>query len=81
MAVDVAFVRGSLAIQASDDDREVRQQYRPFLLPEEIAASDWIADLELDAAMKMSHGEMHRLDRGRLKVLVLYGSLRERCVA
>jgi arsenic resistance protein ArsH len=80
IAVDAEFVRRSLAIQDADDDPEIRRLYRPFLLPEEIANSDWIAKLEMSAAMKMAYKEMHRADGGRLKVLVLYGSLRERCV-
>jgi arsenic resistance protein ArsH len=81
LAVDAAYVRQSLAIQGFDDDPEIRRQYRPFLLPEEIAASDWIANLEMSTAVKMAYEEMHRVNGGRLKVLVLYGSLRERCVA
>lgn len=78
IAVDAAFVRQSLAIQESDDEPEIRRQYRPFLLPEEIVNSDWIANLEMSTAMKMAYEEMHRSDGGRLKVLVLYGSMRER---
>jgi len=80
IAVDAAFVHQSLAIEEIDDDPEVRRQFRPFLLPEEIMNSDWIAHLEISTAMKMAYEEMHRLNGGRLKVLVLYGSLRERCV-
>jgi len=80
IAVDPAFVRQSLAIPECDDDLEVRHRYRPFLLPDEIADSDWIANLEMATAMKMAYEEMHRANGGRLRVLVLYGSLRERCV-
>jgi hypothetical protein len=80
IAVDAAFVRQSLAIQETDDDPEIRRQYRPFLLSEETANSDWIANLEMSTVMKMAHEEMHRVTGGRLKVLVLYGSLRVRCM-
>ena len=80
IAVDAAFVRQSLAIQESDDEPEIRRQYRPFLLRKKIVDSDWIAHLEISTAMRMAYEEMHRLNGTRLKVLVLYGSLRERCV-
>jgi arsenical resistance protein ArsH len=75
IAIDAAFVR---QIQEPDDGPEIRQQYRPFLLSEEIGNSDWIANLEMSTAMKMAYEEIHRVNGGRLKVLVLYGSLRER---
>ncbi|KAL8996314.1 MAG: hypothetical protein Q9169_004153 [Polycauliona sp. 2 TL-2023] len=78
MAADVATVRQSLAIPESDDQPEIRQQYRPFLLSRQTMDSDWIANLELSTAMSMAYEEMHRLGGGRLKVLVLYGSLRKR---
>ena len=81
IAVDAAFVRQSLAIQESDDEPEIRRQFRPFLLCKKIVDSDWIAHLEISTAMRMAYEEMHRLNGSRLKVLVLYGSLRERCVA
>ena len=80
IAVDAAFVRQSLAIQESDDEPEIRRQFRPFLLHRKIMDSDWIAQLEISTAMRMAYEEMHRLNGSRLKVLVLYGSLRERCV-
>jgi arsenic resistance protein ArsH len=80
IAVDPAFALHSLAILESEDDHEIRQQYRPFMLPEEIANSDWVANLELSTVMKLAYEEMHRINGGRLRVLVLYGSLRQRCV-
>lgn len=80
IVVDAAFSRQTLAIPEPDDDPEIRRQYRPFLLPQEIASSDWIASLEMSTAMKMAYEDMRRVDGDRLKVLVLYGSLRERCV-
>ena len=80
ITVDAAFVRQSLAIQESDDEPEIRRQFRPFLPCKKTMDSDWIAHLEISTAMRMAYEEMHRLNGGRLKVLVLYGSLRERCV-
>ena len=80
IAVDAAFVGQSLAITEPDDDPEIRRRYRPFLLPEEIANSDWISNLEMSTAMSMAYKDMRRVDGSRLKLLVLYGSLRERCV-
>ncbi|KAL8892144.1 MAG: hypothetical protein Q9215_000901 [Flavoplaca cf. flavocitrina] len=78
IAVDAAFVRQSLAIQESDDDPEIRRQFRPFLLRKRIVDSDWVTHLEISTAMRMAYEEMHRPHGTRLKVLVLYGSLRER---
>ncbi|KAF1991957.1 arsenate resistance ArsH [Aulographum hederae CBS 113979] len=78
IGVDAAFARQSLALEESNDDADIRRHYRPFLLPEEIASSDWVANLELSTATKMAYEEMHRVTGGRLKVLVLFGSLRER---
>lgn len=78
-AVNAERKRVSCAIRESHDDPDVRQRYRPFLLPERIASSGWIADLEMSTVMKMAYEEMNRYQGARLKVLVLYGSLRERC--
>lgn len=80
IAVDAVFVRQSLAIQESDDEPEIRRQFRPFLLRKEIVDSDWIAQLETSTAMRIAYEEIYRLEGSRVKVLVLYGSLRERCV-
>ena len=77
--IDAQFVRRSLAIQESDDDPEIRREYRPFLLAEDVAKSDWIGNLEMSTAMKMAYEEIYRTKGGRLRVLVLHGSLRERC--
>ncbi|TKA65078.1 hypothetical protein B0A49_08835 [Cryomyces minteri] len=67
----------TLAIPKEEDDAEVREKYRPFLLGEPEAADDWVAPLELDYAMDMVE-ESFAKSEPRLKVLVLYGSLRER---
>ncbi|KAB8229548.1 hypothetical protein ETB97_010085 [Aspergillus alliaceus] len=66
----------SLAILQSDDDVDVRQKYRPFIL-EDDATEDWVSTLELTTAMDMAARELYKSNR-RLKVLVLYGSLRRR---
>ncbi|KAJ8102362.1 arsenate resistance ArsH [Lipomyces tetrasporus] len=73
---DLAYLGRTLAIPAVEDDSEVRSAYRPFLLGCETANNDWIAQLELSTAMKMAEDEMKRTDR--LKILVLYGSMRSR---
>ncbi|KAF2434050.1 arsenate resistance ArsH [Tothia fuscella] len=76
IATDASFKSRSLAIPAEDDDTNVRQAYRPFLLPEAIASDDWISHLELNTLLKMSEYDIEQ--NGRLKVLVLFGSLRAR---
>jgi hypothetical protein len=48
--------------------------HQPYRLNGEAAACDWVQHVELDAARRMAHE-----DAGEpLKVLVLYGSLRQR---
>lgn len=69
----------TLAIPQSEDDPEIRKQYRPFILDEE-AGNDWVNDLELDAVMEMADRDIQETNE-RLKVLVLYGSLRRRSVS
>lgn len=49
--------------------------YRPFLLAPEEQTTDWVADLELDSITSLSTAFPRKL-----KLLVLYGSLRERFV-
>ncbi|KAI2903814.1 hypothetical protein CBS147320_7401 [Aspergillus niger] len=66
----------SLAIPESEDNADIRQKYRPFLLADE-AAEDWVNKLELTTAMEMAAQEL-RKSNNRIKVLVLYGSLRRR---
>ncbi|KAL1998557.1 hypothetical protein VTN02DRAFT_5964 [Thermoascus thermophilus] len=66
----------SLSIPDAEDDPEIRNKYRPFLLDEE-SPDDWVNGLELDTVLDMV--EKHLRSGGeRLKVLVLYGSLRRR---
>ncbi|KAH9908449.1 flavoprotein-like protein [Xylariomycetidae sp. FL2044] len=67
----------SLAISAENDDAEIRAKYRPFLLDPEVEAKDWISELELETAVKMAQKDIDTT-QSRLKILVLYGSLRKR---
>lgn len=70
----------SLAIAQSEDDSEIRKRYRPFLLDRldtETVSRDWVSELELETAMEMSARDLERTGE-RLKVLVLFGSLRPR---
>ncbi|KND89025.1 NADPH-dependent FMN reductase ArsH [Tolypocladium ophioglossoides CBS 100239] len=78
LAVDPAYSHRSFATSAHEDDAAIRRRYRPFLLAEPFAATDWVAQLELSTALKMVESEI--LDRkcDRLRILVLYGSLRSR---
>ena len=66
----------SLAISENEDNSDIRQKYRPFIL-EDGAAEDWVSTLELTTALGMAAKELQK-SNNRLKVLVLYGSLRRR---
>jgi len=66
-----------LAIAESDDEAEIRAKYRPFLLDPEVESTDWISQLELETAIGMAEADLLKTN-SRLKVLVLYGSLRKR---
>lgn len=67
----------SLAIPVEEDDADVRKSHRPFILADNVTNTDWISQLELAKAAEMSHESMASTGE-RLKVLVLYGSLRSR---
>ncbi len=67
----------SLAIRDCDDEAGIREKYRPFLLDKEDSKADWVAELELDTVTTMAAENMQRTGE-RLKVMVLYGSLRKR---
>lgn len=64
-------------VMQPNNPAEVDQQYRPFLLSQH-AANDWVASLELDGARAMVDAFAERKQGRRLRILVLYGSLRER---
>lgn len=70
----------SLAIPESEDAREIREEYRPFILSTEKPEDDWVNDLELDSVMDLMENQLRSPGGARLKVLVLYGSLRRRLV-
>ncbi|KAK9452449.1 flavoprotein-like protein [Dipodascopsis uninucleata] len=66
----------SLALLESEDDLVIRQKYRPFILGDS-AAEDWVSSLELTTVLNMAENDLRETNK-RLKVLVLYGSLRRR---
>jgi len=74
----------TLAISPEDDDPVLRAKYRPFLLREDIASNDWISNLELSTVLQLSHSDLQRTstpetpEGSRLRILLLYGSLRPR---
>lgn len=69
----------SLAISDKDDDPEIRSTYRPFLLDKKTNVGDWVEDVELATVTKIAAEDIARTGE-RLKVLVLFGSLRQRFV-
>jgi hypothetical protein len=66
----------TLSIPVNEDNPDVRQRYRPFILNDD-ATHDWINELDLTTAFDMADQNL-RTTNERLKVLVLYGSLRKR---
>ena len=78
IVTDPAYRRTSLAILACEDDASIRKAYRPFLLDEIHSDRDWVAGLELSTILKMIDLQILRSGGERLRVLVLYGSMRER---
>lgn len=78
IAPDLKYLKRTLAIPPSEDAKDVRKAYRPFLLDDEISSNDWVSKLELSTAMKMVEQELKSTEGDRLKVLVLYGSMRAR---
>ncbi|KAK5135500.1 hypothetical protein LTR08_005135 [Meristemomyces frigidus] len=68
----------SLAINENEDDIAIRSKYRPFLQREDVAKSDWVAQLELSPVLKMVEADLEQSGGDRLKVLVLFGSMRSR---
>lgn len=77
--VDPKYSQKSLAIDAYEDEAHLREQYRPFLLPKATGTEDdWVAKLELATTLKMVESEILNKNQDRLRILVLYGSLRNR---
>lgn len=68
----------SLALSSIEDDGNIRQKYRPFILDnDENATEDWVNNLDLSTALNMAEHDLQST-KERLRVLVLYGSLRSR---
>ncbi|KAL1593056.1 hypothetical protein SLS59_009381 [Nothophoma quercina] len=78
IATDSAYHRTSLAIPAYEDEAHIRTTYRPFLLDDAHSDRDWVARLELSTTLKMVDLQVIRTGGDRPKVLVLYGSMRQR---
>jgi len=76
---DPAYKNCSFAISPSQDDAQIRTTYRPFLLKDgESSQDDWVAGLELNTVLNMVDTQVFKTGGERLKVLVLYGSMRKR---
>ncbi|KUL88245.1 hypothetical protein ZTR_05055 [Talaromyces verruculosus] len=67
--------RQTLAIPETEDDLDIRQKYRPFIRDD--AQNDWVSALELTKVLNLAESDLRATNK-RLKVLVLYGSLRRR---
>lgn len=78
LEVDPSFHGRTFAISTSQDDAELREKYRPFLLHEETSRSDWVSQLELSTTLKMVEDQIIASGQERLRVLVLHGSMRNR---
>ncbi|KAK3372662.1 flavoprotein-like protein [Podospora didyma] len=78
LPVDASYQSRSFAILESEDDAKTRELYRPFLLSNDVSESDWVSKLELSTALAMVERDIIAPKKDRLKVLVLYGSLRSR---
>lgn len=74
---DPEYAYRSLAISAKSEDHEFRQRCRPFLLDDVVQNSDWISRLELATVTKMAVEDLKTTGK-RLRVLVIYGSMRKR---
>jgi len=83
-SASTAFKATSSVTAASLDSlaqHEVDSLYRPFLATKNGADEpDWTAHLELDTVRQMVRDASEQRGQPPIKVLVLYGSLRERCV-
>lgn len=66
----------ALSLSPNEDDPVIRQKYRPFILSDEVT-EDWVNKLELATVLDMAEQNLQATNK-RLKVLVLYGSLRKR---
>jgi arsenic resistance protein ArsH len=78
ITTDPTYCGLSLAIPASQDEDFIRKTYRPFLLNDVYSSQDWVAQLELSTVLKMVDLQILGSGGDRLRVLVLYGSMRKR---
>ncbi|KAF2028414.1 arsenate resistance ArsH [Setomelanomma holmii] len=76
--VDSTYRNETLAIPTSDDEPSVREAYRPFLVDDANSKEDWVEQLELSTILKMVDLQVLKAGDERLRVLVLYGSMRKR---
>ncbi|KAI9055582.1 hypothetical protein LZ554_000528 [Drepanopeziza brunnea f. sp. 'monogermtubi'] len=77
LEIDPIYSFKSLALTAEQDVATVREKYRPFILDPDVTSSDWISKLELSIVTRLAETDLQTTGQ-RLKVLVLYGSLRSR---
>lgn len=70
----------SLPIPEAEDDVELRARYQPFLQHSTVTESDWVSRLELDVVEQMVAADLAANGGERIKVLVLFGSMRSRWV-
>lgn len=78
LAIDPAYQGLSLAIPPSEDEAQIRESYRPFIIRGGDASQDWIARLELSTVLKMVDTQIIKPGEDRLRVVVLHGSMRKR---
>ncbi|KAI5456961.1 flavoprotein-like protein [Mariannaea sp. PMI_226] len=76
--LDPAYNGRSFAISKDDDEPHTRDRHRPFLLDEANKDDDWVSQLELSTVLKMVESEIIHRGQDRLRILVLYGSMRSR---
>ena len=55
--IDPAFTHCTLASTVEEDEEEVRDRYRPFILKPAIQSTDWVSRLELATVTKLCIGE------------------------
>jgi arsenic resistance protein ArsH len=78
ITADAAYRHVSLAIPLAQDEPLVRSSYRPFLQEHDPPSQDWVSQLELSTALEMVNRQVLQAKGARLRVLVLYGSMRQR---
>lgn len=78
LEIDPAYRHLSLAPTSATDDPEVRSTYRPFIQDDASPSQDWVSQLELSTVLKMVDQQVLQGGQDRLKVLVVYGSMRKR---